>query len=142
MVAKKPKLDTLDRVYWGANVPRHVIRRYARQIGAHFRPDKVILFGSHAYGTPHADSDVDLLVIMPARNQLDQAVRIRAKLPAPFAMDLIVRTPSNLAWRLAEKESFHTEIATRGLVLYEKGDSGMGPKSRIRLERRRKARSR
>jgi predicted nucleotidyltransferase len=44
-----------------------------RQIAAQFDPERIILFGSHAYGTPNADSDVDLLVVMPTRNQLDQA---------------------------------------------------------------------
>src|SRR6202171_5910589 len=81
------------RVYRGANVPMRVIRRYARAIAEEFHPDKIILFGSYAYGTPNEDSDVGLLVIMPARNQLDQAVRIRWRLAAPFPLDLIVRTP-------------------------------------------------
>ena len=45
------------------------------------------------YGTPHADSDVDILAAMPVRNQLDQAFKIRLAIPAPFPMDLIVRTP-------------------------------------------------
>jgi predicted nucleotidyltransferase len=58
-----------------------VIRRYARSIAEEFHPDKIILFGSHAYGTPHEDSDMDLLVVMPARNQHDQAVRIRWRRP-------------------------------------------------------------
>jgi predicted nucleotidyltransferase len=52
----------------------HLIRRFARQVAERFQPDKIILFGSYAYGTPHADSDVDILVIMPTRNQLEQAV--------------------------------------------------------------------
>src|SRR5271166_4976464 len=117
-------------------VPLRAIRQLARQIAERFHPDKIILFGSHAYGTPHVDSDVDLLVIMPAHNQHAQAVRIRGALPAPFAMDLIVRTPKNLGWRLAEGESFHTEIVTKGKVLYEKSDSGVGPKSRTRFSRR------
>jgi uncharacterized protein len=118
-----------------------VIRRYARQVGERFQPDKIILFGSRAYGTPHADSDVDLLVIMPARNQINQAVRIRWECPAPFPMDLIIRTPHNIGWRLKEGESFHTEIVTKGKVLYEKGHSRMGPKGRGRLSPRRKTRS-
>jgi hypothetical protein len=63
---------------------------------------------------------------MPARDQHDQAVKIRWEMPAPFRMDLIVRTPKNLQWRLEEHESFHTEIMTRGVVLYEKDDSGVG----------------
>ncbi len=82
----------------------------ARQVGERFQPDKIILFGSHAYGTPHADSDVDILVVMPARSQHGQAVRIRWEVPAPFPLGLIVRTPKNLQWRLQEGESFHTEI--------------------------------
>ena len=52
----------------------------------------------------HADSDVDLLDIMPASSQHAQAVRIQAVCPAPFPMDLLVRTPNNLSWRLAEAD--------------------------------------
>src|SRR5436309_6461549 len=92
----------LARWYRGADVPMSVIRRFARQVAERFDPDKIILFGSYAYGTPDADSDVDILVIMPARNQIDQAVRIDTAIEAPFPLDLIVRTPKNLAWRLAE----------------------------------------
>jgi len=47
-----------------------------------------------------------------------------------------LRTPKNLQWRLEEGESFHTEIVTKGKVLYEKSHSGMGAKSRGRLSRR------
>ncbi len=113
------------------------IRRFARQVAKRFQPEKIILFGSNACGTPHADSDVDILVIMPARNQHDQAVKIRWEIEAPFPMDLLVRTPKNLQWRLNERESFHTEIVTRGKVLYEKGRAGMGAKGRGRLSARR-----
>lgn len=107
-----------------------VIRRYARAIAERFEPDKIVLFGSYAYGTPTAESDVDLLVIMPCRNELDQAVKIDCALDAQFPMDLIVRKPEDIAWRLAEGESFHTEILTRGKVLYEKSDPGVGPEGR------------
>jgi predicted nucleotidyltransferase len=65
------------RVYLGARIPKGLIRRYANAIAAEFHPDKIILFGSNAYGTPHEASDVDLLVVMPAHNPHDQAVRIR-----------------------------------------------------------------
>jgi predicted nucleotidyltransferase len=60
-----------ERWYCGADIPMRVIRRFARDVAEQFHPDKIILFGSYAYGTPHADSDVDILVVMPARNQLD-----------------------------------------------------------------------
>jgi predicted nucleotidyltransferase len=63
-----------------------VIRRYARAIADEFQPDKIILFGSYAYGTPHEGSDVDLLVIMPARNQHDRA-RLHSLAPGGRRVD-------------------------------------------------------
>jgi uncharacterized protein len=128
-MAKKPTRSSPAaplECYWGADVPMRVIRRFARQVAERFQPDMIILFGSHAYGTPNADSDVDILVIMPARNQRSKAGRIRWEVPAPFPMDLIVRTPQEMRWRLAEGDSFHTEIVSKGKVLYEKTDKGMG----------------
>jgi hypothetical protein len=71
-MAKKPPTligTDLPRWYRGAEVPMSAIRQYAREVARRFGPDKIILFGSHAYGKPHADSDVDILVVMPARNR-------------------------------------------------------------------------
>jgi uncharacterized protein len=124
------------RLYRGAAIPRDVIRRFAARIARSFYPDRIILFGSHANGTPHADSDVDILVVMATRNQHDQAVRIRTELSAPFPMDLIVRTPENLKWRIAEGDTFHTEIVNKGKVLYEKDHEGVVAKGRRRLSPR------
>jgi predicted nucleotidyltransferase len=129
------------RWYRGADIPLRVIRRFARQVAERFGPDKIILFGSYAYGTPHADSDVDILVIMPARNQLDQAVKIELACDPPFPLDLIVRTPHNMQWRLAEGESFLREITTKGKVLYEKNHAGVGAQGRKRLPARHRNRS-
>ena len=112
--------------YRGADVPMRVIRRFARQVAARFQPEKIILFGSYAYGKPHADSDVDILVVMAARNQLDQAVKIHQALLPPFPLDLIVRTPRNLQWRLEEGDSFLREVVSKGQVLNEKVHQGMG----------------
>src|SRR5256885_14824020 len=100
---KKP---TTTRWYRGADVPKSVIRRFAREVAEKFQPAKIILFGSHAYGKPLADSDVDILVIMPCRNELDQAVKISLVIDPPFALDIIVRKPHNMEWRLAEGDWF------------------------------------
>ncbi len=81
----------------GADVLMAEIRRFARQVAERFQPDMIILFGSHAYGTLHSDSDVDILVIMPARNQHDQAVKIRLEIPVPFPMDLPGSQPEKSA---------------------------------------------
>lgn len=85
--------------YRGADVPSRVIRRFVRQVAEQFQPNKIILFGSHAYGQLHADSDVDILVVMPARNQLDQAAKIHLATLPPFPVHLVVRTPRSSAFR-------------------------------------------
>jgi uncharacterized protein len=125
-----------DRFYRGTEVTMRIIRKYVRAVAERFQPEKIILFGSHAYGTPHQDSDVDLLVIMSARNELDQSHRIHWTLLPPFALDIIVRTPKNLAWRLKEGDWFLREVIEKGKVLYEAADKGVGRKGRTRPYRR------
>src|SRR5260370_35043471 len=88
--------------YASPDIPLPAIKRFARQIAAKFAPDKIILFGSYAYGTPHEESDVDLLVIMPCRNAIDQSVRIDCAFEAPFPLDLIVRTPRKMNFGLPD----------------------------------------
>ena len=142
-MAKKPHTTRADaeQIYWGADVPMRAIRRFARAVAERFHPEKIILFGSHAYGSPHADSDVDVLVIMPARNKHSQAYKIRMAISAPFPMDLLVRTPEEMRWRLAEGDLFHTEIVAKGKVLYEADNPRMGAQGRGRLPRRPKPRA-
>jgi predicted nucleotidyltransferase len=121
------------RWYHGADIPLRVIRRYAREVAERFQPDKIILFGSYAYGTPQEGSDVDLLVVMPAKNERTQATRIRLAVERCFPMDLIVRTPENLRWRLEEGDWFLREVVSKGRILYEKAHKGVGAKGRRRL---------
>jgi predicted nucleotidyltransferase len=113
-----------------ACVPLRTIRRFARRVAERFRPDRIILFGSYAYGQPDADSDVDLVVVMPARNQLDQAAKIRIAVPAPFTMDLIVRTPKRIEEGIRDHDSFTLEILSKGKILYEEDHGKVGPQSR------------
>lgn len=110
-------------------VSRQAIARLAYQIAEKFQPKRIILFGSYAYGTPTADSDVDLLVVMPTRNMTEQACRIRSAVEHPFPLDLLVRTPEVLKRRLAMGDWFLREIVDRGKVLYEEGDRRVGAKS-------------
>jgi predicted nucleotidyltransferase len=117
---RRPKQVEPQRWYRGADIPMRVIRRFAREVADRFQPDKIFLFGSYAYGTPHQDSDVDILVVMPARNQLDMAFKIHWTLQPPLPLHIIVRTPKNMKWRLEEGESFLREIVSKGKVLYEK----------------------
>jgi predicted nucleotidyltransferase len=133
--------EPVQRWYRGADVPIHLIRRFARQVAQRFAPHKIILFGSYAWGQPHSDSDVDILVVMPTSDELDQSVKISLAVEYNFPLDLLVRTPENLAWRLAEGDSFLQEIVARGKVLYEKTDRPVASKGRGRPSRRAKART-
>jgi uncharacterized protein len=133
----EPVLPT--RLYQSPNIPMAAIRKYARQVAERFHPDKIILFGSYAYGTPQEDSDVDLLVVMPAYNQTTQAIRILMAFWAPFTLDPIVRTPQRLKRGLEEDNDFLREIMTKGKVLYEKANDALGSKSRGRYRRRKTA---
>lgn len=97
------------------------------EIITHFRPQRIILFGSYAYGTPNEDSDLDLLVILDTPlNETEQAVRICQAIHYNFGLDLIVRTPRTLTKRLALGDPFLREITEKGRVLYESADSRMG----------------
>jgi predicted nucleotidyltransferase len=140
--AHKSAPDRLPRWYRGRDVPMAVIRRFARDVARQFHPDKIILFGSHAYGKPHADSDVDILVVMPARNAIDQAIKIGRLTDPQFPLDLIVRTPKTITWRLKEGDSFLREVMARGKVLYEQTHRRVGTKGRVRLRRRDETRGR
>ena len=98
-------------------VPRKSIRAFADQVAAQFHPQRIILFGSYAYGNPTADSDVDLLVIMPHEgHDAVQAAEIRKRIRAGFPMDLVVRTPAAIQQRLAMGDLFIKEIIERGVT--------------------------
>lgn len=93
------------------------------QIVDKFKPQKVILFGSHAYGNPNEDSDVDLLVVMQFEGRsVRQAIKIRQNISCEVPLDLMVRTPEQISRRLSLGDFFFNEIISSGKVLYESGN--------------------
>jgi predicted nucleotidyltransferase len=118
--------------YPSPNIPLAAIRRFARQIAERFHPEKIILFGSYAYGEPHAESDVDLLVIMPAYDVVSKAIRISGAFERLFSHSIIVRTPQQIERGLREDDCnwFLREVMEKGKVLYEASHRAMGPQSR------------
>ena len=107
------------------------IRRLARRIARRYGPEKIVLFGSYATGRPSRHSDVDLLIILNTRRDLSEvASRIACEMSPPFPVDIVVRTPADVRWRLAERECFLTEILRTGKVLYEAHHARMGEESR------------
>jgi predicted nucleotidyltransferase len=99
---------------------RAYIKRLCRRIAERFQPEKVILFGSHAYGQPTPESDVDLLVVMNFEGSpIQQAIKISRELGLVTPLDLLVRTPAQVRERLRIEDPFMREIIERGKVLYE-----------------------
>lgn len=86
------------------------------------KPEKIILFGSYAYGAPNQHSDVDLLVVMRTNAPLkERSWKVsRLLLPRPFPVDILVKTPKEIKRGLESGDFFLREILTRGRVLYER----------------------
>lgn len=96
------------------------IRRLSDSIAREFQPERIILFGSYAYGTPNEDSDVDLLVILPFEGKpTRKALEILNKINPGVSLDLLVRTPEHVKDRLGNRNWFIYEIVEKGLTLYE-----------------------
>ena len=103
------------------------IRQVSDEIARRFQPERIILFGSYAYGTPTEDSDVDLLVVLPFEERTaKKATEIRQAVRAGFPMDLIPITPERLRHRLEIEDFFLREVVEKGRVLYEADYTGVG----------------
>jgi predicted nucleotidyltransferase len=111
-----PPLDQRRRI------PMKTIRAIARYIVERFDPEKIILFGSHAYGTPTAWSDVDLLVVMDTPDgEMEAILEVGRSLPRTvFKVDVIVRSRETLERRKKLGDWFLREITAKGKVLYER----------------------
>lgn len=92
-----------------------------RRLVAEMEPDRIILFGSHAWGAPDEDSDLDLLVIVPDSEQPPtlRAVRAHRCLRGiPFPVDVLVKTRAEVERGSHVPASLISEVLERGKVLY------------------------
>ncbi len=84
-----------------------------------FQPEKIILFGSYAWGRPDPDSDVDLLIIKETENTRQTAREIDGFLfPRPFPIDLLVYTSQQIEKRKEAGDFFIHNILSKGKLLY------------------------
>lgn len=101
---------------------REMIQDIVQRIVAGYAPQKVILFGSYAYGEPDRESDIDLLIIKETPEHfLDRWVTVRRILSDPQRMlplETLVLTPEEVNKRLAVGDQFIAEILKKGKVLY------------------------
>jgi uncharacterized protein len=93
------------------------------RIVSELKPEKIILFGSYAYGNPTPDSDVDLLVIVKTKaKEIDRYVAVSNLLyPRQFPVDILVKTPKEMEAEARKKGNFFMrEILKKGKVVYER----------------------
>jgi predicted nucleotidyltransferase len=92
------------------------------RIARDFHPLRIILFGSHARGDATADSDVDLLVVLPeAPDKRQAAIEIRRALrDLPVSKDIVITTPDEIARRGDLIGPVLRPALREGKVLYER----------------------
>jgi predicted nucleotidyltransferase len=91
------------------------------KIAREFQPERIILFGSYAYGAPGPDSDVDLLVVLQFEGKgFRKSVEILNRVAPDFPVDLVARRPDDTARRYEEGDPLIREALDRGKVLYER----------------------
>lgn len=93
-----------------------------KRIAETLDPEKIILFGSYAYGNPTPDSDVDLQAVMPSQEpEIERYLTVSRLLrPRPFAVDILVKTLQEITSSIQNGNFFIDEIVTQGKVLYER----------------------
>ena len=102
-------------------VDDNAIARLSAQIAQEFNPERIILFGSYAYGNPTPDSDVDLLVILPfAGKGFWKSIEILNRVDPKFSVDLLARRPDDTLRRYREGDPLIREALDQGKVLYER----------------------
>ena len=101
---------------------RAVIQKIVQSLVAGYAPEKIILFGSYAYGQPDADSDIDLLIIKATQERfferLNKVRRVATGTHPHVPFEPIVLTPEELEQRLEAGDQFLSEIVQKGEVLY------------------------
>jgi len=94
-----------------------------------FNPDKIILFGSYAYGTPNKDSDIDIFLLkdnLLISKMRDYKLQLQKELfdiqkKYLLGIDLFIENTERMKYRIdVIKDQFYKEIFTKGKVIYGK----------------------
>ena len=107
---------------YGELIAPETIDGVAKAIVENFNPEKIILFGSYAAGTPTPDSDLDFLVVMDTdQPRINRATPIRLMFnPVPCAMDILVFTPEEVKKWNGVTNHIVTEAHLDGKVVYDR----------------------
>jgi len=112
---------TIDHPYPSAGGTSQKLKEITRRLVAEFAPERIILFGSHAWGHPDENSDIDLLVVvsesdLPPPRRASRAYRCLREVPVP--LDILVKTREEVERARHVPASLIHEVLERGRVLY------------------------
>lgn len=108
---------------------KDLFKEITRRLVEMFQPEQVILFGSHAWGTPTPTSDVDVMVIVSQSNLSDYERSVlghRCLSGLAIAKDVIVRTRAEFDALRDVRASLEYKVAHQGKVLYDRRQSPTG----------------
>lgn len=92
-----------------------------KRIVAQYDPEKIILFGSYAWGKPNKDSDFDLFIVKKGKgNFLSEQNKVRRIIDGEIAADILIATPAEVKRKLTFGDFFFKEIIKKGKSVYDK----------------------
>ncbi|PIU77738.1 MAG: hypothetical protein COZ28_03235 [Candidatus Moranbacteria bacterium CG_4_10_14_3_um_filter_44_15] len=98
------------------------IRQITKTVVKEYKPEKIILFGSFAYGKPKASSDIDMLIVKNTKKRkIDRIKDILFLVDSDLPFEPLVYTPKEINQRLSLGDFFIEKIISQGKILYEKG---------------------
>lgn len=99
-----------------------LLREVVEVLAAEYQPERIILFGSYAYGEPDATSDIDLLILKETDKSFPkrwaEVCELAAEIVGTIPFSPMVLTPTELEERRAKGDQFFGEILRKGKVLY------------------------
>lgn len=123
-ITSPPPAVWKESFHYPVPVTPELLRTITRKIVENFQPEKIILFGSHAWGKPRPESDIDLLTVTKNFSHLRPAQRRRQikKICQPplVPMDVLVYTPEEIGDKEASGDPFTAKILREGKILYDK----------------------
>ena len=119
-----PLSDRIIPIQVGTQTSLHIeqlLSDITNRLVQEFRPENIFLFGSHVWGTPHKDSDLDLLVIVTDSNYSSNkrsSIAYRCLREIPYPLDILVKTRKEIEKFAQIPMSIEHQILHKGRCLY------------------------
>lgn len=99
--------------------PPKKLKKIVDKIVKEYKPEKIILFGSYAWGKPTKDSDVDLFIVKKSKKDfLREQQAVRKIIDGEIAADILIYTPKEIEKRLDLGDFFFKKIINNGIYIY------------------------